>query len=153
MKRSAGSLIGRGVPSTEGRTDDGTPIALSDLAGRCLAVFLAGALDPERAVMLEDLAGRSRGFLELGCSPVVVTTEGDEVVASMREDKDYPFIVISDRTGALHAALCAGPAGDAGAWIVDEAGVLAAAVPSLPPREMIAAALSSLVRLAGREDC
>jgi len=153
MMRAPSDLLGRGVPSTEGRTDEGTPIALSDLAGRRLAVFLVGALDPERSAMLEDLDGRSRSFLELGCSPVVVTTEGDEVVASLREDKDYPFIVISDRAGAIHADLCAGPSGGTGAWIVDEAGALAAAVPSLPPREMIGAALSALVRLAGREVC
>jgi peroxiredoxin len=141
--------VGDPAPLAEGRTDEGTPIALADFKGRALAVFLLGRrLDRAARAQLRLLAKRTPEFLRLECSPLVISAEPAEVLAAIRDAERLPFVTISDTELGIHRALAGSvPERSAGVWLFDGDGALAAAVPTLGFKEQVAAALAALGRI------
>ena len=149
MKKARPLGVGDRVPTAEGRTDEGTPISLADFRGRALAVILLGReLNRTARALLKHLAKRTPEFLALECSPIAVSTEPAEMLAELRDAEGLPFLLVSDTELALHRAFAgAATAGQAGTWIVDRAGAVAASVPPLGYKEQISAALAALARV------
>lgn len=133
--------IGDTVPKIEMRTDEGTPLSLTDLAGRAVCVFLLGEA-PADAVdgILDELHHHIDGFFDCEVSPVVVLSEAVEGLEKRRGANDMPFLLLSDSRMRAHGAFKGDDGGQATAWIVDAAGVVLDVIPMLPPGELVAVA-------------
>lgn len=141
--------VGDPAPKIAGRTDEGTPLALADLAGRALAVFaLGGPVDAPRLGTLAALAERTGDFLDRAHSPVALLAGPQPVLASIRDDLDPPFLCLADPRGAIHRAL-GGPEGArlGGVWLFGEDGRVSAALPRLGTDELLKAVLAAVERV------
>jgi len=145
-------IIDDEIPDISGRTDEGTPISLADFNGRALAVFFTGrALERIEITMLKNLKRRVDEFLEFECSPVVVSMASEDVLASVREAEDLPFLLISDVDGAIHESVNGGKTEEAiGSWLVNDEGKIVSAIPPMPPREQVSATVAALSRIVAR---
>ena len=145
-------VIDDDIPDIAGRTDEGTPISLADFKGRALAVFFLGkGFERTEITMVKNIKRHIDDFLEFECSPIVVSQESEEVLSSIRESEDLPFLLLSDAGGAIHAAVNGG-ATDAsiGSWLVNDEGKVVSAVHPMPPREQVNATVASLSRVVAR---
>lgn len=138
------------VPTNTVRTDEGSPISLIDLAGRALAIFLTAHLsDSEIIGVVRDLSLRTRDFLDLSCSPLLVTAAEVATLDGWRRSSKIPFVMISDPSLALHGQLYGGGGEPAtAAWIVDEDSRLVAAVPATENELIVELALETLGRIS-----
>ncbi|MBN2717073.1 MAG: redoxin domain-containing protein [Deltaproteobacteria bacterium] len=145
-------VIDDDIPSVPGRTDEGTPISLTDFKGRALAVFFLGkGFERTELTLVKNIKRRIDEFLEFECSPIVVSMEPEEILSSAREAEDLPFLLISDYHGAIHEAVNGLPTESAiGSWIVNDESKIVAAVPSMPPREQVSATVAALSRIVAR---
>ena len=145
-------VIDDAIPSVPGRTDEGTPISLADFKGRALAVFFLGkGFDRTEMTMVKNIKRRIDEFLEFECSPVIVSMEPEEILSSIREAEDLPFLLISDRYGAIHEAVNGAPTeASIGSWIVNDDSRIVSAVNPMPPREQVSATVAALSRIVGR---
>ena len=145
-------IIDDEIPDIPGRTDEGTPISLADFNGRALAVFFTGKmLERTEITLLKNIKRRVEEFLEFECSPVVVSMASEEILASVRESEDLPFLLISDVDGAIHEAVNGGQTKEAiGSWLVNDDGKIVSAIPPMPPREQVSATVAALARIIVR---
>ena len=141
--------LGDRAPRTDGRTDEQTPISFTDFFGRAFAAFLIGTgFGREQIEMLSYLKSQSEAFLNLQCSPIVVSGEPHEVLAACRQSEKLPFILISDTSLGIHEVITGDGSGNSkGVWLFDENGVVQAVVPPMGPKEQIDAALVAKFRL------
>jgi peroxiredoxin len=138
------------VPDIELRTDEGTPLALTDLKGRALCLFLLGAAFTPTVERLLDLISKNIGrFLSLNASPIAVFGDSVDSLAEHRAEKDAPFILISDESFALHDRFRGKDDNLAAVWIINEAGVVLDIVPMLPPTELLGVTLDRTSRALG----
>ncbi len=140
------------VPNIELRTDEGTPIALTDLRGRAFALFMVGEMfTPTVERLLAVLAKDTPRFLTMDCSPIAAIGEPMGRLAAYREQHRVPFVMISDSGLRLHKKLSGENRDVSGAWIVDPTGTVVDVVPVLPPSELVRLALIGVDRtLSGR---
>jgi peroxiredoxin len=141
--------VGDRIPETELRTDEGTPLALSDLEGRALAIFLTGEGDAGATGRLLDALGESTGrFWRKETSPVVLLVESVEDLSRLRRKRDLPFLLVSDPDGTLHTALRGGDGERVAAILVDPSGSVRDIIPALPPVELVRMTLARMSRAA-----
>lgn len=140
------------IPDYLGRTDEGTPISLADFKGRALAVFFLGkGFSRTELTMVKSIKRRIDDFLEFDCSPIVVSMESDEVLCSVRDSEELPFLMISDHSGMIHAAINGAPTEEAlGSWLVGDDGRIVSAIHLMPPREQVSATVAALTRVVER---
>ncbi|MBN2343273.1 MAG: redoxin domain-containing protein [Deltaproteobacteria bacterium] len=154
MKRinSKPLVIDDEIPDVMGRTDEGTPISLVDFKGRNLAVFFLGAVfDRTEMTLVKSIKRRIDEFLEFDCSPIVVSMEADDVLGSVREGESLPFLMVSDRSGGIHASVAGGATDQSlGAWLVNDESRIVSAIHPMPPRELVSATVAALARVVER---
>ena len=140
------------IPSIPGRTDEGTPISLADFQGRALAVFFLGkGFERTELTMVKSIKRRIDEFLEFECSPIVVSMEPAEILNSIRETEELPFLLISDYYGDIHQAVNGEATESAiGSWIVNDTGKIVSAVHPMPPREQVSATVAALSRIVAQ---
>ena len=130
--------VGDKIPDLKVRTDEGTPLNLSDLKGRSFVLFLLGeTFSPTVERLLDVLAKKVSRFLTLDISPIAVLGDSVENLADYREQSNAPFLLFSDDEMALHRRLRGEDQNLAIAWIVDKEGTVADIMPYLPPTELI----------------
>ncbi len=133
--------VGDKIPDIELRTDEGTPLALTDLAGRAIVVFMLGeGFTPTVERLLRVLGKNTGRFLAIDVSPVAVLGETTDQLAEFREHNDVPYLLISDPALSLHRRLMGEDGYEVGVWIVDEESVTRETIPTLPPTELVALA-------------
>jgi peroxiredoxin len=131
--------IGDKIPETKLRTDEGTPLALTDLKGRAFVLFVLGpSFTPTVERLLDELSKNVSRFLSLDVSPIALVGDTVENLADYRDHYDTPFLLISDEDLTLHSQLRGDDESLATAWIVDKEGTVVDIVPFLPPSELIA---------------
>lgn len=136
------------VPEIELRTDEGTPLALTDIRGRALCLFLLGsAFTPTIERLLELLGKNVNRFLSMNISPVVVFGDSVENLADHRASNDAPFILLSDEAFALHERFRGNEENLAAVWLINENGTVLDIVPMLPPTELLAVTLERAARV------
>jgi peroxiredoxin len=143
--------IGGTAPDIPCRTDEGTPVSLSDFNGHAIAVFLCGPLLDRFALTLITLIRTHRsGFVSGNCSPLVISGEDEASLSALRDLESLPFLTLSDPDLSLHAALCdiRDPRACPGAWIFDDRGILTTVLQSLPPRDLVDAVLRRTASLS-----
>ena len=130
--------VGDRVPDIELRTDQATPLSLTDLHGRTLAVFLSGeTFTPTVEQLLAVLEENTDHFLTQDVSPIVVLGESAERLSDFRKQKNLPYLMISDPGLELHNRLRGEDGLKFGVWIFDQDGVAMEVIPSLPPTELV----------------
>ena len=135
------------VPNIELRTDEGTPMALTDLRGRSFVLFMLGEMfSPTVERLLTVLAKDTPRFLTLDCSPIAAIGEPMGRLAAYRDQHRVPFVMISDAGHRLHQQMNGDQREAAGAWIVDRTGTVVDVVPILPPSELVRLALIGVNR-------
>ena len=135
------------VPDVELRSDEGTPLALTDLFGRDVVVFLLGELfTPTGERLLRVLAENADRFLSLEFSPIAVSGEHVAELAKYHKQNDVPFLLLSDVSYKLHNRLRGEDGGGISVWIISEEGRVVDAVPVLPPTEMVNVVLERINR-------
>jgi len=131
-----------------GRTDEGTPIALSDFKGRMLAIFLIGeGFTPSHQNYLKQIADRTDDFLRLDCSPIAISTEPEEILASFRESEKLPFLLISDTNSNIYKAMLVPGQNANGSWLINEDGIITSFISHMNPREQVAATVAAQLRI------
>lgn len=139
--------IGDMLPDVDVRTDEGTPLSLTDLNGRATAVFLCGPkLSGSVEQLLAVLSENTGRFLSLNMSPVVVLGESTETLSAFREKKDVPFLLLSDGDLSLHREFRGKDGDDVGVWIADPDGTVVEVLPLLPPVEQVRLAVERASR-------
>lgn len=140
--------IGETVPGIELRTDEGTPLSLTDLKGRVLVIFLLGKVftaDAERLLgFLSENTGR---FLSMESSPVVVLGEPPERLAEFRDIHDAPYMFLSDPALKLHRELTGDDLQGLGVCVINKESVVTETIPSLPPTELIRLVVERMGRI------
>lgn len=146
--------IGETVPNIELRTDEGTPLSLTDLKGRALVVFLLGeSFNPTSEQLLSLLSENIGRFLALDSSPIAVLGESPEKLAEYREIHDLPFMFISDPAFKLHRKLKGDNLLELGVCVVGSDSVVTETLPSLPPTELVRLAIERMSRMRrGKEN-
>jgi peroxiredoxin len=143
-------MIGKGdrVPDHAMRTDEGTPLALSDLKGRNLAVFMLGATFSPTVERLFDVLTRNVSrFLSVDVSPVAVIGETVESLATYRDQHDVPFLLISDTTQTVHDLMGSLGGGSPAVWLVNRESMVIDIIPMLPPTELVSVAVDRATRV------
>lgn len=136
------------VPDLTLRTDEGTPLALTDLKGRSLAVFLLGeTFSPTVERVLDVLTRNISRFLSLEVSPVVAIGESVDSLATYRAEHDVPFLIISDERNRLHQAMGNLGGTSPAVWLVNKAGIILDVIPMLPPTELVSVAVERASRV------
>ncbi len=131
-------LKGDSIPDIELRTDEGTPLSLSDLKGRSIVVFMLGATLTKTTKQLLQVLGDNTGrFLAIDTSPIAVSGEPVSTLAALRNQKNPPYILVSDRGLQLHGYLGGKGKDGSGVWIVDHEGCVMDTLPLLPPVELV----------------
>jgi peroxiredoxin len=149
-KMSKPLTIGSKLPNIMGRTDEGTPIALSDFKGRTIALFLLGTrIERIQEIFLRNIKKRLKDFLEMDCSPIVISGESHKILTKYQKNENLLFLLISDADLRIHSAINgAKNSADICSWIANDEGEIAAMIPSMPPREQVNATLAALVRVS-----
>jgi len=138
---------GAPAPAVKVKTDEGTPLSLRDLRGRKIAVFLTARFPEEYLVaILPLLSERAFAFHEMDCSPLLLTGIDVFALGRMREAHDPPFVMLSDPSLLLHAALGSAGGEEVAAWLIGEDGVLS--TPLQGPRDPSAVVEGALDLLA-----
>ena len=143
-------MIGKGdkVPEYAMRTDEGTPLALTDLKGRSLAVFMLGETFSPTVERLFDVLSRNVSrFLSLDVSPVAIIGETVESLATYRDHHDVPFLLISDPANRLHDLMGTLGGGSPAVWLVSRDSTVVDVIPMLPPTELVSVAVDRATRV------
>jgi peroxiredoxin len=136
------------VPELTLRTDEGTPLSLTDLKGRSLAVFLLGeTFSPTVERLFEVLTRNISRFLSLEVSPVVAIGESVESLATYRSEHDVPFLMMSDVANRLHQAMGNLGGSSPAVWLVNRDGTVLDVIPMLPPTELVSVAVERASRV------
>lgn len=139
--------IGDKIPNIELRTDEGTPLSLTDLKGRALAVFLLGeAFSPTTERLIHVLSEYAETFLAEDVSPIPVSGQSARHLAQFREQNDVPFLLISDQNLLLHRTLRDKDGNGVNVWLLDAEGVVIDTIPVLPPTELTRVVLERIRR-------
>ncbi|MCP4599894.1 MAG: redoxin domain-containing protein [Proteobacteria bacterium] len=140
--------IGDHIPDIDLRTDEGTPISLTDLKGRSLILFMLGeTFTPTVERLLNVIAQNTGRFLALNMSPIAVLGEPASQLGAFRERNDVPFIMISDPALVLHRHFIEKDGHGVEVWITDEEGVVIEMIPMLPPTELVSVTVDRARRL------
>ena len=142
------------MPQAIGRTDEGTPVSLCDLKGRAVAVFLTGeTMDENTTTLFKSIATAIEDFSGMDYSPVVVSTQPEEVLAASRELHGLPFMMISDFSRDIHRKLGFGIQEEfAKVWIADDECEIVAVVPPMSSEEQVSATIEAITRVHGSSD-
>ncbi len=139
--------VGENVPSLELRTDEGTPLSITDLKGRSIVLFMLGeSFTPAVERLLSALTKNTKKFLSLETSPVAILGETVEQLSAYRERNDVPFLMLSDPSLAIHWEFKGEDGDDVGVWVVDHSGVVVETIPMLPAAELVRVALKRVER-------
>jgi peroxiredoxin len=143
-------MIGKGdnIPEYAMRTDEGTPLALTDLRGRSLAVFMVGETFSPTVERLFDVISRNISrFLSVDVSPVAVIGETVESLTTYREKNDVPFLLVSDQSNGLHDIMGTAGGGSPAVWLVNRESKVLDVIPMLPPTELVSVAVDRAARV------
>ena len=143
-------MIGKGdkVPDCAMRTDEGTPLSLTDLKGRSLAVFMVGdSFSPTVERLFDVLTRNVSRFLSLDVSPVAVIGETVESLSTYRDRHDVPFLLVSDPMRILHDSM--GSLGETApaVWLINRESTVLDVIPMLPPTELVSVTVDRAARV------
>ncbi len=135
------------------KTDEGTPLSLSDFKGRSVALFFVGKTITQSTEMLfEELAKRLEQFLNLDISPLIISGESAAQLAAYRNKKDVPFVLLSDERFKFHTELGYGKPGAPTFLLIDNNSVVIDMVPFLPPVEQVSVAEERALKLSSKKE-